>query len=620
MPSAMYTGTTLLLLSVGLLILIGAAQRVLDRMRLSRTTALLLVGVMAAGTFLPELRFGPGASVDPGGALVPAGVAVYLLVTADRAFERRRALVATLWTAAVIYATDWLLPSDPGGGRLFVLDPVWLPTAIAAFFGYLAGRSRRSAFIAATLGLVLVDLVTVLFNALRGIPGALVSIGGGGILDAVAMAGVGAVALAELFGETREWLARRAARRGARTGSTGPGSRREGLAEPRPGSAGEPPRGAGEPGGGEEVRRGEEPRAPGVAASWGLAGAAVGVILLASWLGPRFHNPAGDELLGQPMRLMELGTGRLLLATSRIMRVGDVWIDAADTWYRIVRVDGQTAYARSILQPSTGTIALEPATGTMAGNGAPDRWPSRVLFSPARLALPGNVPVLAGLPAPGPQVLAATVPAALFQKVSDPAPAKPAPRGKGIIGIYHTHNDESYIPTDGTESVEGRGGIHAVGDVLGRRLARHGYHVIKSEALHLPHDRGAYRRSRRTAIKMLPKNPVALLDVHRDATPPEFYRAEVKGKPVTQVRLVVGRENPFHRTNLEFARRLKAEAARTYPGLVKGIYIGLGGYNQDLGPRTLLAEFGAHTNSRREAEQGAAFFADVLAQTLAQSR
>ncbi|PZN08394.1 MAG: stage II sporulation protein P, partial [Bacillota bacterium] len=189
-----------------------------------------------------------------------------------------------------------------------------------------------------------------------------------------------------------------------------------------------------------------------------------------------------------------------------------------------------------------------------------------------------------------------------------------------FTGLYHTHNDESYIPTDGTDSVEGRGGIHAVGDALGRRLARHGYRVIKAETLHLPHDRGAYRRSRRTAIKMLPKNPLVLLDVHRDATPPEFYRKTVKGEAVTQVRLVVGRENPFHRTNLEFARRVKAEAARSYPGLVKGIYIGLGDYNQDLGPRTLLAEFGAHTNSREEAMQGAVFFADVLDRTLAATR
>ena len=176
------------------------------------------------------------------------------------------------------------------------------------------------------------------------------------------------------------------------------------------------------------------------------------------------------------------------------------------------------------------------------------------------------------------------------------------------------------LPTDGTAGVDGRGGIHRVGDVLGRQLAQHGFRVVKSEALHLPHDRGAYRRSRRTAVKMLPKDPLVLLDVHRDATPPEFYREVVEGEPVTQVRLVVGRENPFRRTNLTFARRLKATADRLYPGLVKGIYYGRGDYNQDLGPRTLLIEVGAHTNSRLLAERGAALFAGVVDRTLHRDR
>ena len=53
------------------------------------------------------------------------------------------------------------------------------------------------------------------------------------------------------------------------------------------------------------------------------------------------------------------------------------------------------------------------------------------------------------------------------------------------------------------------------------------------------------------------------------------------------------------------------------PMLVKGIYYGRGNYNQDLGPRTLLIEVGAHTNSRIRAERGAAMFATVLDRTLA---
>ena len=33
---------------------------------------------------------------------------------------------------------------------------------------------------------------------------------------------------------------------------------------------------------------------------------------------------------------------------------------------------------------------------------------------------------------------------------------------RGLIGVYHTHNAESYVPTDGTDSIYGQGGIHQV--------------------------------------------------------------------------------------------------------------------------------------------------------------
>lgn len=652
----LFSGTTALLVGLAVLVLMGVVHQVLDRMRLSKGTALALLGAMIAGTFLPEVALGPGVRIDPGGALVPAAVALYLLLTTDHAFERRRALVASLWTAAAVYATDWFLPSDPGGGRWWLMDPLWSPVVVAALFGYLAGRSRRAAFIAATLGVLLVDLIGAVTNSLRGIPGAWVNLGGGGVFDAVVLASVGAVALAEGVGEIREWLARRA-------------PWRRGKARPAP-----PPSVA------------EQGVAPSPAASWLLAALALVVVAVTAWLGPRFQQPTGDELVDAPMELREVGTERLLLVSSRVMQVGDIWIDAADRWYRIVRVEGAIAYARALLAPADGTLAGRtgapgptgpgepetgppratgpgtpapgpdgPAAGADAGVGGaptgPDafapprvRWTPPSLFSVWRAAPAGLIPDPWGTPTggvdaaanhgaldplpgrgpgprPGPAALANALPlGALFQKVVDPSPVRPQPRGEGFIGIYHTHNDESYIPTDGTASVNGRGGIHRVGDVLGRELAQHGFRVVKSEALHLPHDRGAYRRSRRTALKMLPKNPLVLLDVHRDATPPEFYREVVKGEPVTQIRLVVGRENPFHRTNLAFARRLKAEADRSFPGLVKGIYYGRGNYNQDLGPRTLLIEVGAHTNSRIRAERGAAMFATVLDRTLARAR
>ena len=37
---------------------------------------------------------------------------------------------------------------------------------------------------------------------------------------------------------------------------------------------------------------------------------------------------------------------------------------------------------------------------------------------------------------------------------------------KKKVGLYHTHNDESYLDADGTDSVYGKGGIHDIAPVV----------------------------------------------------------------------------------------------------------------------------------------------------------
>lgn len=188
-----------------------------------------------------------------------------------------------------------------------------------------------------------------------------------------------------------------------------------------------------------------------------------------------------------------------------------------------------------------------------------------------------------------------------------------AEEAAGVVGIYHTHNDESYVPASGIESRDdGRGDVLEVGKTLADALEAQGITVHWSDNSHIPHDGQAYVRSRRTAVELLQKNPDTLIDVHRDATPPEVYEAEVEGVPTTKVRLVVGRQNQNREANLEYAKRLKAVADKLYPGLVEGIFDAKGNYNQDLGPKTILLEFGAHTNRLDHAKQAAEFFAKVV--------
>jgi stage II sporulation protein P len=187
--------------------------------------------------------------------------------------------------------------------------------------------------------------------------------------------------------------------------------------------------------------------------------------------------------------------------------------------------------------------------------------------------------------------------------------------GNGIA-IYHTHSDESYIPTDGTESIYGNGGIFKVGTTFAEKLQSLGFNVDHSKRFHDPHDINAYYRSRRTAAQLLQKGPHALFDVHRDAVPPEVYSANVNGQEITKVKLVLGRTNPHFDANFDFAKLIKAAVDKTNPGVIQGILIAQSDFNQDLAPHSLLLEVGAHTNSREAAERGISLFAEAIPQVL----
>jgi stage II sporulation protein P len=180
------------------------------------------------------------------------------------------------------------------------------------------------------------------------------------------------------------------------------------------------------------------------------------------------------------------------------------------------------------------------------------------------------------------------------------------------IGLFHTHSDESYEPSDGQYSINGKGGIYKVGEALKKGLEEKEINVIHKQDLHLPHDAGAYRRSRPTKEEILKQNPSAIFDVHRDAIPPEQYAYELDGEDATKVRLVLGQKNQNIEKNKNLAYKLKAVADEMYPGMIKDIFMGKGGYNQDLAPNTILLEMGAHKNTREAAEKTAASFADVI--------
>lgn len=243
--------------------------------------------------------------------------------------------------------------------------------------------------------------------------------------------------------------------------------------------------------------------------------------------------------------------GRVLLQTGRVLSVGDEFITAAGEEYVIYRLQGDRAYAR-LRQRVTRQMRHDPAWYRI--------WLGRV----------------EGRAAQG-----------------------PAP---GTVGILHTHSAESYVPSDGTESQKTGGGILQVGQVFAGALEGQGLRVIHDTTSHVPHDAGAYTRSRRTAAALLRQNVDAIFDVHRDAAPPEAYQTQIDGRPATHILLVVGRQNPNLAANRSFAQQLKSAANTVEPGLVKGILTARGRYNQDLFDRMVILEVGAHTNRREDAK------------------
>lgn len=185
------------------------------------------------------------------------------------------------------------------------------------------------------------------------------------------------------------------------------------------------------------------------------------------------------------------------------------------------------------------------------------------------------------------------------------------------IALYCTHSDESYEPTDGYYSTDTRGSIYEVAAALAEGLEARGVQTTVADTLHHPHDAGAYRRSRQTAVQLLTDMPDCLLDVHRDGIPdPDSYAVNIGGEVVSKVRLLVGRGNHNMAVNKEFALLVKAVADRVYPGLIKDIYMGRGVYNQDLWPKSLLLECGTYTLDKERVLRSMDMMAEVLDRAL----
>lgn len=279
--------------------------------------------------------------------------------------------------------------------------------------------------------------------------------------------------------------------------------------------------------------------------------------------GPAYSGelPEADERLDGLHFTLYDPEGRVILQTGIMVTVGDEYVNEDNLHYRVVSIVNDRC--QTVL---LGTFSLEPEPDAAHAGAAP--------YVPAQ-----------------------------------------APRS-AVVGVYHTHGNESYVPGDGAASKRGLGGIGDVAQQLAAAARQTGLNVLYNSTHHGPHDTGAYRRSRRTVTALLRQGAGTLLDVHRDAAPPEAYATTVDGKPASRAMLVVGRANPQMRTTLNFARDFKRTIDEKYPGLMRGIYFGRGSYNQDTSSRAVLVEIGSHRTPKEHAIRTAGLIGSAIADIL----
>ncbi len=203
------------------------------------------------------------------------------------------------------------------------------------------------------------------------------------------------------------------------------------------------------------------------------------------------------------------------------------------------------------------------------------------------------------------------------------------PAGKPLVGIYHTHTAESFIPSSGASHKPGgqRGEIVEVGEALSKRLERHGVATVHSRNIHdFPSFMKAYGPSENTAKKMLADNPSIqmVFDIHRDADKRDNVTVIVNGVAMARIAFVVGMgqqdlEQPHWQQNHAFAKLLDARLNQHFPGLSRGIQLVEWRYNQHLHPRALLVEVGSQESSKEEAIRSIELVGDVVAEILSES-
>ncbi len=211
----------------------------------------------------------------------------------------------------------------------------------------------------------------------------------------------------------------------------------------------------------------------------------------------------------------------------------------------------------------------------------------------------------------------------ILEPLDNPFYNEPAPitsKHDVLVGIYHTHNAESYAGDGGEDRVSGgeNGEIVEFGKILTQELLKKGILTTHSTEVNDKIYIESYDHSYQTAKKLLEENPTIriLLDIHRDGLPPQVGKSTVNinGTETAKVMIVLGQKNPNWEKNNKIADEIMSIAEEKYPGLffTKIRYASEARYNQHLTNGALLFEIGSQLNTMEEAMAVTEPLAEVL--------
>lgn len=202
-------------------------------------------------------------------------------------------------------------------------------------------------------------------------------------------------------------------------------------------------------------------------------------------------------------------------------------------------------------------------------------------------------------------------------------------KNEPVVYIYHTHNNESYIPElNATEPVgpySDTKNITLVGKELSIALRENNINtlydntditgILKERDLSFVDSYSVYREKLQETLNEH-KRIKMVLDIHRDAAQRTVSTINIDGIDYARIVFVVSKTSFNYEKNRNFAVSLHEKLEELYPGLSRGVVVKgekpHNTYNQDLKDNSVLLEIGGVENTLEESYRTANALAKVI--------